>query len=69
MGREVSKAHGVRVMFTPCRALTVSMCWFGVWWGHDTDVVWTGCERMGSQTRRVSFYASLVGGGLRLSGP
>ena len=26
------------------------------------------CARLGSATRRVSFYASLVGGGLRLSG-
>jgi hypothetical protein len=22
---------------------TVSMCWFSVWWGHGTDVPWTGC--------------------------
>ena len=27
------------------------------------------CARLGSATRRVSFYAPLVGGGLRLSGP
>ena len=26
------------------------------------------CARLGSATRRVSFYSSLVGGGLRLSG-
>jgi hypothetical protein len=26
----------------------------------------TGCARLGSATRRVSFYTSLVGGGLRL---
>ena len=48
---------------------TTVMCWFGVCWGHDTDVSWTGCERLGSETRRSSFYVSLVGGGLRLSGP
>ena len=48
---------------------TAGMCWFGVWWGHGTDVPRTGCARLGSATRRVSFYASLVGGGLRLSGP
>jgi hypothetical protein len=48
---------------------TEGMCWFGVWWGHDTDVPRTLCARLGSPTRRVSFYASLVGGGLRLSGP
>ncbi len=47
---------------------TVGMCWFGVWWGYGTDVPRTGCARLGSATRRVSFYASLVGGGLRLSG-
>jgi hypothetical protein len=47
---------------------TTDMCWFGVWWGHDTDVSRTGCARMGSTTRRVSFYESLVDGGLRLSG-
>jgi hypothetical protein len=22
---------------------TADMCWFGVWWGHGTDVPWTGC--------------------------
>ncbi len=49
--------------------VTADMCWFGVWWGHGTDVPRTGCTRMGSATRHVSFYASLVGGGLRLSGP
>ena len=27
------------------------------------------CEGLGSATRLVSFYSSLVGGGLRLSGP
>ncbi len=48
---------------------TTDMCWFGVCWGHGTDVSRTGCTRMGSTTRRVSFYVSLVGGGLRLSGP
>ncbi len=48
---------------------TAFMCWFGVWWGHVTDVPRTGCARLGSADRRVSFYASLVGGGLRLSGP
>jgi hypothetical protein len=47
---------------------TASMCWFCVWWGHGTDVSRTGCARLGSATRRVSFYTSLVGGGLRLSG-
>jgi hypothetical protein len=40
---------------------TTSMCWFGVWWGHGTDVTWTGCARLGSATRHVSFYVSLVG--------
>jgi hypothetical protein len=51
---------------------TASMYWFGVWWVHDTDVSRTGCTRLGSTTRRVSFYVSLcslVDGGLRLSGP
>jgi hypothetical protein len=48
---------------------TACMCWFGVWWGHGTDVTRTGCAQMGSATRHVSFYASLVGGGLRLSRP
>ena len=47
---------------------TGGMCWFGVCRGYGTDVPRTGCTRMGSVTRRVSFYASLVGGGLRLSG-
>jgi hypothetical protein len=42
--------------------------WLGVCWRHDTDVSRTGCVRLGSGTRRVSFYESLVGGGLRLSG-
>ncbi len=51
------------------QSLTAYMCWFGVWWGHRTDVPRTGCARMGSETRRVSFYVSMVGGGLRLSGP
>ncbi len=45
---------------------TTDMCWFGVWWGYVTDVSRTGCARLGSTTRHVSFYASLVGGGLRL---
>jgi hypothetical protein len=36
---------------------------------HGTDVPWTGCARLASATPRVSFYVSLVGGGLRLSGP
>jgi hypothetical protein len=48
---------------------TACMCCFGVWWGHGTDVPRTGCARLGLTTRRVSFYASVVGGGLRLSGP
>ncbi len=48
---------------------TTFMCWFGVCWGHGTDVPRTGCARLGSATRRVSFYLSLVGGGLPLSGP
>ncbi len=48
---------------------TTGMCWFGVWWGHVSDVPQTGCARLGSTARRVSFYTSLVGGGLRLSGP
>jgi hypothetical protein len=48
---------------------TTVMCWFGVWLGYGTDVPRTGCARLGSATRRVSFYTSLVGGGLRLSGP
>jgi hypothetical protein len=26
---------------------TTDMCWFGVWWGHDTDER-TGCVRLGS---------------------
>ena len=43
---------------------TEDMCWFGVGWGHGTDVSQTGCVRMGSSTRLVSFYVSLVGGGL-----
>ena len=46
---------------------TADMCWFGVWWGHGIDVPRTGCARLGSGTRHVSFYVSLVGGGLRLS--
>jgi hypothetical protein len=37
------------------------MFWFGVWWGHDTDVSRKGCSWMGSTTRHVSFYASLIG--------
>jgi hypothetical protein len=49
--------------------VTADMCWFGVCWAHVTDVPRTGCTRMGSETRRVSFYTSLVGEGLRLSGP
>ena len=48
---------------------TAGMCWFGVWWGHGSDVPRTGCARLSSAARRVSFYTSLVGGGLRLSGP
>jgi hypothetical protein len=48
---------------------TTYMCWFCVWGGHGTGVSQTGCKRLGSATRRVSFYVSLVGGGLRLSGP
>jgi hypothetical protein len=48
---------------------TVDMCWFGMCWGHVTDVPRTGCVRLGSATRRVSFYTSLDGGGLRPSGP
>jgi hypothetical protein len=48
---------------------TTDMCWFGVWWGHGFDVTRTGCAQLGSAARRVSFYTSLVGGGLRLSGP
>jgi hypothetical protein len=47
---------------------TEDMCWFGGCWGHGTDVSQTGCVRLGSTTRLVSFYESLVGGGLRLSG-
>jgi hypothetical protein len=47
---------------------TGGMCWFGVWWGHDTDVPWTGCTQLGPADRHVSFYTSLVGGGLRFSG-
>ena len=55
------------------------------WWFHcmrlqacvgsvcvgDTTLMCRGweCARMGSATRRVSFYVSLVGGGLRLSRP
>jgi hypothetical protein len=35
---------------------TACMFWFGVWWGNDTDVPRTGCARMDSATRRVSFY-------------
>ena len=46
---------------------TRDMCWFGICSGHGTDVSRTGCARLGSVTRRVSFYTSLVGGGLRLS--
>ncbi len=41
--------------------VTADMCWFGVWWVHGTIVSRTGCSRLGSTTRRVSFYASLVG--------
>ena len=48
---------------------TAGMCWFGVWWGHGSDVPRTGCARLSSAARRVSLYTSLVGGGLRLSGP
>ena len=35
----------------------------------DTSLMWRGreCVQLGSATRHVSFYASLVGGGLRLS--
>ena len=37
----------------------------------DTSLMYHGreCARLGSTTRQVSFYVSLVGGGLRLSGP
>ncbi len=37
----------------------------------DTTLMCHGreCARLGSTTRRVSFYASMVGGGLRLSRP
>ncbi len=63
MGREDSLCSGG---FTDA---TTDMCWFGVCWGHDTDVSRTGCTRLGSLTRRVSFYVSLVGGDLRLFGP
>jgi hypothetical protein len=37
----------------------------------DTTLMYRGweCARLGSSTRHVSFYASLVGGGLRLSRP
>jgi hypothetical protein len=45
---------------------TACMYWFGVWWGHVTDVSRTGCARLSSATRHVSFYTSLVGEGLRL---
>ncbi len=45
--------------------MTAGMCWFGVCWGYGTDVSRTGYARLGSETLRVSFYASLVGGGLR----
>jgi hypothetical protein len=34
---------------------TAYMCWFGVWWDRVTDVPRTGCARLGSATRRVSF--------------
>ncbi len=37
--------------------------------GVTTLMPRTGCPRLGSATRHVSFYVSLVGGGLRLSGP
>jgi hypothetical protein len=47
---------------------TAGMCWFGVCWGHGTDVPRTGCARLGSATPHVSFYVSLVDGGLRLPG-
>jgi hypothetical protein len=38
---------------------------------EDTSLMFRGreCARLGSATRRVSFYVSLVGGGLRLSRP
>jgi hypothetical protein len=95
MGREDTTDHGVRVMFTSCRAFkqtkiyvfmfciicfilykqsltvlvslnaTEDMCWFGVCWGHGP---YGECERLGSETRRIFFYASLVAGGLRSSG-
>jgi hypothetical protein len=35
--------------------VTAGMCWFGVCWGHGTDVSRTGCARLGSATQRVSF--------------
>ena len=35
--------------------VTSGMCWFGVCWGHGTDVSRTGYARMGSETQRVSF--------------
>ena len=34
--------------------VTAGMCWFGVWWGHVTDVSRTGCARLGSATRTSS---------------
>ena len=37
--------------------------------GHITDVTRTGCARLGSAARRVSFYESMDGGGVRPSGP
>ena len=45
---------------------TVGMCWFGVCWGHDTDVPRTGMCTDGFGN---FFYVSLVGGGLRPTGP
>ena len=28
-----------------CMRLQEFQCWFGMCWGHDTDVSWTGCAR------------------------
>ena len=38
---------------------TAGMCWFGVWWGHGTDVSRTGCARLGSATRH-NVYTTLL---------
>ncbi len=73
MGREGTRVHGVRVMFTAYRDLKQTkfmfLCSVLCLILYVTDGMCTVCTQLGSVTqRRVSFYTSFVGGGLRLSG-